>query len=99
MSIPHVSEGEFRAVIRETFTPSEEMQDPRTPVRPSKNLTAIDRALNSRAGKSSSSAIAGSEDKSREDAAQLHNGSDGAPIYVSMRPGHDLRERHPGNRQ
>lgn len=83
MSIPHISEEDFRALIAENFTPSDEIRTPERLFGRQKNLTAIDRALNSpgrqifvygdRGVGKSSLAIT---------AAFMHTGSKNVPIYV-----------------
>jgi uncharacterized protein len=47
MSFPKISEDEFRAIIAANLTPSEEIRTPERLFGRDKNLTAINRALNS----------------------------------------------------
>lgn len=83
MAISDVDEEQFRAVIRETFTPSEEVKTPERLFGRTKNLTAIDRALNSPGRQIFIYGDRGVGKTSlARTAAQLHNVSDGAPIYV-----------------
>lgn len=83
MSISSVSESEFRAIIAENFTPSEEIRTPERLFGREKNMRLIDRALNSPGrqificgdrgvGKTSLAVTA----------AHLYAGSESAPIYV-----------------
>ncbi len=83
MSIARITEDEFRNIIAANLTPSEEIRTPERLFGRQKNLTSIDRALNSPGrqifvygdrgvGKSSLAVTA----------AHLHTGSTNAPIYV-----------------
>ncbi|WP_083967236.1 AAA family ATPase [Methylosinus sp. R-45379] len=83
MSISSVSENEFRTIIRENFTPSEEIRTPERLFGREKNMRLIDRALNSPGrqificgdrgvGKTSLAVTA----------AHLYAASQSAPIYV-----------------
>jgi uncharacterized protein len=83
MSFPNISEDEFRAIIAENLTPSEEIRTPERLFGRDKNLTAINRALNS-AGRQIF--IYGDRGVGKTSlavtAAYIHTGSDGVPIYV-----------------
>ncbi|MFB0493688.1 Cdc6-like AAA superfamily ATPase [Methylobacterium sp. OAE515] len=83
MSIAGITEDEFREIIATNLTPSEEIKTPERLFGRQKNLTAIDRALNSPGrqifvygdrgvGKSSLAVTA----------AHVHTGSENIPIYV-----------------
>ena len=47
MTIPALDDGQFRAIIATNFTHSEEIKTPERLFGRTKNLTTIDRALNS----------------------------------------------------
>lgn len=83
MSISTVSESDFRKIIAENFTPSEEIRTPERLFGREKNMRIIDRALNSPGrqificgdrgvGKTSLAVTA----------AHVYAGSDSSPIYV-----------------
>jgi Cdc6-like AAA superfamily ATPase len=83
MSIPHCSTDEFRAVIAENLTPSEEVKTPERLFGRDKNLTAIDRALNSPGRQIFIYGDRGVGKTSlARTAAYIHTGSSGEPIYV-----------------
>ncbi len=83
MSIADIGDEEFRAIIAANFTPSEEIKTPERLFGRARNLMAIDRALNSPGRQIFIYGDRGVGKTSlARTAAQMHNASGAAPIYV-----------------